>query len=150
MLFLKRPSYLVCAVLLATLVLVGCNEAKLEVPQTYPVSGKLLDKSGKPIADAHIQLNLLSGSDNQLIIQGRSDATGAFTLQTQHMNDVAQRKMQAGAPTGHYRVTIMPNTNYDQLKGPPPTASWRPTTVKIEPKDNTLSFEVVMTSRRTQ
>jgi hypothetical protein len=150
MFILDLPPDHLRAVLLVALVLAGCQEAKLDVPQTYPVSGKLADKSGKPIENAHIQLNLVSGADNQLIINGRSDKAGAFTLETQHMNDATKRKVQKGAPEGQYRVTIMPSNSYDQLKGPPPSVSWRPTTVKIEPKENILSFEVVAASRSAQ
>jgi hypothetical protein len=134
--------------MLATLLLTACKETKLEVPETYPVKGKLTDKAGKPIAEAHVQLNPSSGTDNMLQINGTSGADGSFVLQTRHINDAAQKLAREGAPPGEYRVTIMPNVLNDQLKGPPPTVSWKPQTVKIEPKENSLTFEVVITGRR--
>jgi hypothetical protein len=135
-------------VVLAIPLLAGCGEVKLEVPQTYPARGTLLDRAGKPMAEAHVRLSPASGADNQLIISGVSDTDGAFTLQTQHMNDAARKGVREGAPAGDYRVTIIPNSQYDQLKGPPPVATWRPQTVKIEPQENTLRFEVVINSPR--
>jgi hypothetical protein len=136
------------ASVLAALLLAGCSEAKLEVPQTYPASGTLLDKAGKPIAEAHVRLSPASGADNQLIISGISDTDGTFTLETQHMNDAARKGVRDGVPAGDYRVTIIPNSQYDQRKGPPPVATWRPQTVKIDPQENTLKFEVVISSPR--
>jgi hypothetical protein len=130
------------------LVLSGCGkEAKMEVPQTYPVKGKLTDKTGAPLADAHIQFSPASGADNQLIINAVSDANGTFSLQTRHMNDAAGRLLREGAPEGEYKLTVMPKIEYDQLKGPPPTATWKPTTFKVQPSDNTVTVEVVITKR---
>jgi hypothetical protein len=132
--------------ILALFAVAGCKEAKLDVPETYPVTGTVLDRAGKPLADAHVQLRPASGADNLLIINGVSGADGAFTLRTLHMNDAAQKTARDGAPPGEYRVTIMPKVEYDQLKGPPPTVTAKPQTIKVEPKENTFKFEVVIAS----
>jgi hypothetical protein len=80
----------------------GCQS---NAPKTAPVQGRVVFRSGQPLANANIQFLPLeeSGTGAILIANGASDQNGAFKLQT-YLNET--RTALDGAVPGKYKVVV--------------------------------------------
>jgi len=88
---------------LAWVFLAGCSEKYPNLPEQYPVAGRItLD--GKPLPDAGIMF-LPRGDTRGTGAFGMSDKEGKYTLKTDHGGP--------GAPEGEYAVTISRVVNRD-------------------------------------
>ncbi len=67
------------AAALAWAILGGCGE-KVQLPQTYPVRGRVVYKGGSPLAGGVVQFQ--ARSDPRLLTNGETDADGNFALTT--------------------------------------------------------------------
>jgi len=88
--------------LLAFVISAGCDSG----PKTFPVSGKVVDKSGKPWSGGTITFQL--ASDPTMGITGEIQKDGAFTLTTNFASGNAAKAL-TGAPAGEYTVTVEPS-----------------------------------------
>src|SRR5262245_14431628 len=79
----------------------GCGETggTTAKSQTYPVTGFVKFKDGKPATGAAVQFTPLH--DTSLAVSGDIQEDGSFTLFT-----VKGNKRVSGAPEGEYRVTV--------------------------------------------
>lgn len=112
-----------------TLTMSGCKEKELPMPKTYPVTGKVLYKDGKPMKKGMITFKPVgddSASANSIV-----EEDGSFTLQT-----LTQTKQKApGAVEGEHRVTLIFMVD-DQMSGRPPDPLTLAQTYKVLPQDN--------------
>jgi hypothetical protein len=87
---------------LAWLVGTGCGgSGGTPVPKTYPVTGRVLYKSGQPLPGGVLQFQ--SASDPNLTAKGEIEADGTFELVT-----LFQNGQLPGATEGKYHVTVIP------------------------------------------
>ena len=90
---------------LACLLSCGCKQHSW--PDTYPVTGKVVTKSGQPHTSGLITFVL--ATDPEAKSTGSIGTDGTFTLNTISMADDAESKLFAGrAPAGEYFVNIYP------------------------------------------
>jgi len=119
----------------------GCSSAG-----QYPVSGKVVDPAGQPIAGlegAQIVFTMVNGPTSSV---GEITADGSFTLFTEKPGD--------GVPPGEYEVNIPrryldpehPAPQAIETKYEMPTTSGLKATV--EPKKNTFEFKVSPVAKR--
>jgi hypothetical protein len=121
------------------LFLAGCTNGVV-LPKTYPATGSVVYKGGKPMAGGSIQLT--SGDDPLLRVFGAIESDGRFTLST-----VKDNARVDGAPAGQFQVIVTPPLATDPRSGlNVPHQSVMPITlpkqVQIEPAENTLKIEV--------
>ncbi len=126
----RRGRAFLAAAALAGIVLGGCAQ-KVNLPQTYPVRGRVIYKGGGPLAGAVVQFQ--ARSDPRLLTNGETDADGAFTLTTQ----VGGHKLP-GAVAGEHQVTVVPPMPADQSAEP----IVLPQPYTVEAKDNFFTIEV--------
>jgi hypothetical protein len=79
---------------------IGCTPAVV-LPRTYPASGSVVYKGGKPMTGGSVQF--LSADDPLMRVMGTIANDGSFTLTT--VKDTAKAD---GAPEGTYRVLVQP------------------------------------------
>ena len=132
-----RAGAAVLSGVVCLLVLAGCSGG-VDVPKTYPVTGKVIGKNGLNVGGAGIRFE---SKDPNIIITGDIQEDGSFTLKTHKGKASAD-----GAPEGEYRVTITVPSPADRA-----TAGRRavipaitlPKTCKIKPnEENHFNFEV--------
>ena len=123
-------------VALAWAILGGCDE-KVQLPQTYPVRGRVVYKGSGPVAGGVVQFQ--ARSDPRLLINGETDADGNFALTTQ----VSDRKLP-GAVVGEHQVTVVPPMPADQSVEPIVV----PKSYVVEAKDNFFTIEINPPRRR--
>jgi hypothetical protein len=125
-------SRIACIVLaLLPALAAGCGDKTVDLPKTYPASGRVVLEDGKPLAGASIQL---SSADTPFTISGVADDDGKFTLSTMQGN-----KKVSGAIPGEYEVTIYPPIPSDHRAVQPIVL---PESYKVEAKENTYTFTV--------
>jgi hypothetical protein len=112
----------------------GCTPAVV-LPKTYPASGSVVYKGGKPMTGGAVQF--MSADDPLLRVMGTIGKDGSFTLST--VKDTAKAD---GAPEGTYRVLVQPPMVSDARDKVPeghkaviPTELARP--FKLEARENT-------------
>jgi hypothetical protein len=108
----------------------GCIKGS-SLPKTYPVTGSVVYKGGRPVAGGAIQF---TSSDPSYSVTGDINDDGTFRLQTFKDNDKA-----SGAPEGEYKVIVQPPIGTDQ-RGV--AAIPLPKPYKVEAKDNQFVIEV--------
>lgn len=108
----------------------GCGE-KVQLPQTYPVRGRVVYKGGDPMAGGVVQFQ--ARSDPRLLTTGETGADGTFALTTQ----VGHRKLP-GAIAGEHQVTVVPPMPADQSVEP----IILPHPYTVEAKDNFFTIEI--------
>jgi hypothetical protein len=118
------PAFALC--------LLGCNKPSEALPKTYPVTGTVVYKDGKPVAGGSVFFR--SVTDSSFGASGDIDKDGKFSLSTVKGNEKLR-----GAPEGEYWVTVQPPIPPDQRAAP---AIDLPHTFKVEAKDNQFTIEV--------
>lgn len=81
----------------------GCGGAKdSKKPSTVPVSGKVVDRSGKPLTQGNIEFTPVKAEgEAPLFVNGEIQKDGGFSL-----NTIYGKEKLTGAPEGQYQVTI--------------------------------------------
>lgn len=98
---MARALSMCASVLLALTLVAGCASGDKEVlPPTSAVTGRVLDRDGKPLAGGAIELR--SAEHPALTIMGQIKEDGTFSLFT-----LGNRTNAEGAPAGKYRATVM-------------------------------------------
>ncbi len=123
------------AAALAWAILGGCGE-KVQLPQTYPVRGRVVYKGGGPLAGGVVQFQ--ARSDPRLLTNGETDADGNFALTTH----VGGRKLP-GAVAGEHQVTVVPPMPADQSAEP----IVLPQPYTVQAKENFFTIEVAKPRR---
>ncbi|MFO0965723.1 MAG: hypothetical protein U0793_09090 [Gemmataceae bacterium] len=77
----------------------GCGGDKENKPTTYPASGKVFDRAGKPLSSGRVQFQLAGKSENSF---GEIGADGSFRLET-----ILSSSKVDGAPEGEHTVTVV-------------------------------------------
>jgi hypothetical protein len=113
---------------------IGCTPAVV-LPKTYPASGSVVYKGGKPMTGGLI--HFLSADDPLMRVMGTIANDGSFTLTT--VKDTAKAD---GAPEGTYRVLVQPPMASDARDKVPDGHKAvlpieLPQPVKLEPRENT-------------
>lgn len=81
--------------------LLGCGSASRdELPETYPVSGTIVNANGKKLTEGRLTFH--STSAPGLSVTGTVGPDGTFTLET-----ARQDQRRAGAPAGQFNVTYI-------------------------------------------
>ena len=116
------------------LLVAGCGSGAA-LPKTYPASGKVVYKNGKPMTGGSIEFS--TTADPLLRVVGTIGSDGSFTLRSTKDNAGAD-----GAPAGEYRVVVQPPLVNDPRgglkeahKGVP--AIVLPQKYRLEAKENT-------------
>jgi hypothetical protein len=82
----------------------GCNRTPTPpLPTTYPATGQVVDKSGKPVTIGTIEF--VSAVDGKTDAVGKLQADGTFSLIT-----VVGKEMVSGAVEGAHKVTFLPGS----------------------------------------
>ena len=110
----------------------GCGGSGTPLPPTYPVTGSVTFRGGKPVTGGAVQFAPIS--DSSYTVSGDLKDDGSFTLSTFRGNDRV-----AGAPAGEYRVTVLLPLPADQKAVPGVVL---PKNYKVEAKDNTFTLEI--------
>lgn len=134
----RRPSSQHIAITLLFLPLIlaaGCNQSG-----NYPVSGKVTDKQGQPVAGLEGSEMVFSGAATNTSSVGEIAADGSFTLYTERPGD--------GVPPGEYQVYI-PRRRLDPEREAPQSIDARfekpqssPLKATVEKKKNYFEFQV--------
>jgi hypothetical protein len=81
--------------------------------KTYPVTGKVTLKGGKPLAGARVEFETKLASGKRVTAHGETQADGSYTLETPELG--------SGAVAGEHKIIVSPPAyppgNAD---GPPP------------------------------
>jgi hypothetical protein len=124
----RTPTLIILLLLLA-----GCNEKKGgDLPQTYPVKGKVLDTKGNPLKGGTVQFD--TGKLVDMSVMGMIEPDGIFTIKT--FRDKAE---SVGAPEGDYQVTVLPPLG-DGNAPPQPIIAFK--RFQVEAKDNTCDIDL--------
>ena len=78
----------------------GSEESGPSLPETYAVTGTLVEPDGSPVKEG--TLTLKSESDPSLTVTGAIDPGGTFELVT-----IMASERESGAPAGRYEVTFV-------------------------------------------
>ncbi|HTN77396.1 MAG TPA: hypothetical protein VL096_19190 [Pirellulaceae bacterium] len=105
----------------------GCGSPtpKSAPPKVYKVTGKVLSKSGQPVAGGTVQFESLATPGQMAIAEVQPD--GTFQIRTMHEGERLD-----GAVVGAQRVTYIPHST-DQT-GPGPELLKQP--LEVKPQDN--------------
>src|SRR5262245_56011180 len=121
--------------LLAVVLAAGCGPS---LPKTYPVTGKVVDPSGKPWTGGTITFQLVA--DPRVVADAEIGPDGSFTLTTKMYG-----KAKPGAAEGEHSVWV----ETGPVAGPDGQLVIRPTVVpktyKVVPGDNDFTIEVQTT-----
>ena len=113
---IRTPNALPCsaaplAALVALVICLGCGkEPEESLPETFPVSGKVVSRTGQPLAGGSIQFQ--SRVDPAISAIGEIDSDGSFSLFTH----VDGNKLP-GTIEGPHDVTVIPESD-DQPQAP--------------------------------
>ncbi|MDB5336318.1 MAG: hypothetical protein JWN70_1937 [Planctomycetaceae bacterium] len=130
-----RLSPIAVAMLLSAVSLsgAGCAAKKPSAPppKTFPVTGKVVTKDGKPVAGGMVEFQ--SKTNNQLSVTSEIKPDGTFSL-------ISRRDGEQfpGATEGDYQVTLFPPMSASQTESP----KTLPETFKVEPKENAITLTV--------
>lgn len=116
----------------------GCA-TKEEMPKTYTVKGKVVQKNGKPLKGGFITFTSVTSDEQRAY--GDIAEDGTFKLDTVALTSRARSEKLAGAVEGEFKVTIRPAGSIDDGTGGPPIGGGRPAFTlkkryKIEAKEN--------------
>jgi hypothetical protein len=132
----RRASAVGPWLVLALLLAPGC--AKEEMPKTYAVKGKVVQKNGKPLPGGDIVFT--SVSDPELRGYGRIEKDGTFTLGTIGHTSRGRSQLLSGAVEGEFYVNIRPGGGAGDGVNPPVAAGKAAFTLKktykVEAKEN--------------
>lgn len=136
------PHTTKCLAVFAVIAMVlGCGgEPAIEMPETFPVTGKVVGARDAAVSSANIDFRPASG-DSLFIINATTNAEGEFELTTRHINDRKDQYKRPGVPAGEYRVTIMLPQPPDQQQGHVPPVTW-PQPIIVKPEANHFTFDV--------
>ncbi len=109
-----RVSVPVFCLTFALLLAPGCSTE--ELPKTYVVKGKCVQKSGKPLQGGFI--TFISIADPELRGYGEIAKDGTFALDTVALRKNASSEMLPGAVEGEFHVNIRPDSGSTE-SGPP-------------------------------
>lgn len=111
----------------------GCAENRPPElrPKTFPVTGQVMMKDGKPVTGGMVQFQ--SKSDNRLSVTSEINPDGTFAL-------ISRKDGQKfpGATEGAYQVTLFPPMSASQTESP----KLLPGTLTVEPKENAFTLTV--------
>jgi hypothetical protein len=93
-------AYIVAVIATA---LSGCGRAAEELPTTFPVTGTVVNKVGKPLNDGRIEF--VSTIDPKTQAIGKLQPDGSFTLLT-----AIGKEVLPGAIEGPHKVTLLPGS----------------------------------------
>jgi hypothetical protein len=80
----------------------GCGSSQaVDLPKTYPVAGKVVDKTGQPITEGIVEFVSLKNEKLQAI--GRLASDGSFSLTT-----MVGEESLPGAVEGEHKVSLLP------------------------------------------
>jgi hypothetical protein len=111
-------------VLALTVLLAGCGT---NIPTTYPVTGKVVYKKGKPVTYGRVEFQ--SKSHPELRATGRIQPDGTFALTTTLGGESA-----AGAVAGEHKVLIELESRSVLVILPTPYT--------VKPEKNEVTFEI--------
>lgn len=104
---------------------VGCSQRDSSGDlKTYPVSGSVVDKTGKPVTGGAIQFRSIDSGGQAALVELKPD--GSFSLTT-----IVDGKKIPGAVEGNHEVTYFPVMTEAQTEAPVTLKEQ----VKVEPKD---------------
>ncbi len=131
----RRAVALAPWLVLAGLLCAGC--AREEMPKTYAVKGKVVQKNGKPFSGGEIVF--VSVADPELRGYGIIGQDGTFTLGTIAHTSRGRSQNLDGAVVGEFRVNIRPGRGGDGVN--PPVGPGKPAftlkkTYQVEAKEN--------------
>ncbi len=107
----------------------GCGRP--EMPETFPVKGKVVYENGQPVPSGMVQFQ--SQSDQSVLVNGGIQPDGTFTL-----SSVKEDYRIDGAIAGQHRVTVVPPM--DELQMAVPTTFEELYTVKPDANENVNEF----------
>src|SRR5262245_32675654 len=97
---MHQSGSLIAGALLLALI-AGCQtNSGRPIPKTYPVRGKLVDKSGAPITNAG-RIEFQTPNELYHTVLGMAEADGTFTMYT-----LSNDKKYAGATEGPHQVFV--------------------------------------------
>ncbi len=109
----------------------GCAGQKpsAPAPKTFPVTGKVVTKDGKPVPGGMVEFQSKAG--NQLSVTSEIKPDGTFSL-------ISRRDGEQfpGATEGEYQVTLFPPMSASQSEAPKTLKE----TYKVEPKENAITL----------
>lgn len=129
-----NPRRIALASFGSLLFLSGCGSSPPSAPDpvTYGVTGKVLQKDGRPVAGGAIQFRGVD--DPGLASLGTIEPDGVFKLRT----NLADGRQLPGAVAGDYQVTIFPPQDAPQSEAVRSLTK----TYQVEPRDNELTIQL--------
>jgi hypothetical protein len=85
----------------------GCGGPAHELPKTYPVTGQVVNKAGKPVTLGMVEF--ASTKDETIQAIGKLQADGTFSLLT-----AIGKEALPGAVEGSHKVTFLPGSQSQQ------------------------------------
>ena len=125
---MNRLSALALAV--ALVIGSGCTGGE-KLSKTFPVTGKVFGRDGKPLTGGMVQFQ--HTTDLTLTVTGEIQPDGSFTLQT-----IKGKQVLPGAIEGEYTATAMLPIPAGEHAPPRPITF--PQTIRIEAKDNAIEL----------
>jgi hypothetical protein len=107
---LSCPRTTLSPLMLATLLVVGycgCGGPAEELPKTFPVTGRVVNKAGKPVTIGMVEF--ASIKDEKIQAVGKLQPDGTFSLLT-----AIGKEALPGAVEGGHKVTFLPGTQSQQ------------------------------------
>jgi hypothetical protein len=117
-------GFVLALTLLAAPALTGCGTG---IPETYPVTGKVVHSNGKPVTYGRVEFQ--STTDPQLRATGGIQTDGTFTLTTS-----LRGKSVPGAVAGEHKVLIELESRSAFVILPTPYT--------VKPENNEITFQV--------
>ena len=109
----------------------GCSQPKVTLPETFPVTGAVIDKAGQPMTTGTVQF--VSATDQDIQALGEVQTDGSFSLTT-----FFKAGSKSGAVPGPHEVTYLPG-------GRDINPYYFETTYEVEPDQN--HFDLQCSSR---
>lgn len=111
---------------LLVMAMIGCSQPPaVQHPPTYPVSGRVVRKSGQVVAKGAVQFRPLADTTKSAI--GEIQPDGSYVLQSVFGNELVP-----GAVEGEHEVTVIPILEGSHARD----AILLPKPHKVEPRDN--------------
>jgi len=120
---------------------IGCSSnGSKPWPDLHPAKGSIT-VDGQTPSGGYVSLHGDDPSVADVIVSGRVEADGKFTLNTVHATE-KNSPTKAGAPAGTFKVRFMPPANGDQATGTSVDPIDGKSPVTIKPGDNELKIEL--------
>lgn len=133
-----RSAAAVLTLALAGLAGGGCQSAGPSLPKTYPVTGQVVLKGGRPLTGGMVEFR--STADPALTTLGDIEPDGRFTLRT-----LFNGQALPGAVEGAHQVTVSPPRNRESHGG---QAIGLPQSYTVEAKENHFVIEVELPAEK--